>query len=52
VLNIYSAESILAQLEAMKDRNQINVMIHEQYFYPDYQAYQPEFEHKLESTFA
>lgn len=52
VLNLYSAESILSQLEKMKDREQINVMIHEQYFYPDYVAYQPEFEQKLASTFA
>lgn len=51
VLNMFSAESILAQLEEMKDRSQINVMIHEQYFYPDYQAYQPEFEEKLDATF-
>ena len=51
VLNIYSVESILSQLEAMKDRPQINVMIHEQYFYPDYRAYQPEFAQKLEATF-
>lgn len=51
VLNLFSAESILAQLENMKDRRQINVMIHEQYFYPDYMAYQPEFEAKLEATF-
>jgi hypothetical protein len=27
-------------------------MIHEQYFYPDYHAYQPDFADKLESTFA
>lgn len=52
VLNLFSAESILEQLENMKDRNQINVMIHEQYFYPDYVAYQPEFEAKLDSTFS
>ena len=52
VLNLFSAESILAQLEEMKDRRQIHVMIHEQYFYPDYIAYQPEFEAKLDATFA
>ena len=52
VLNIYSVESILEQLGAMKDRPQINVMIHEQYFYPDYRDYQPEFAQKLEPTFA
>jgi hypothetical protein len=26
-------------------------MIHEQYFYPDYKRYQPDFEEKLEKTF-
>ena len=29
-------------------RKSIRVMIHEQYFYADYHAYQPDFEEKLE----
>lgn len=52
VLNNHSEEKILAQLEQMSHRQHINVMIHEQYFYPDYRAYQPDFGQKLESTFA
>lgn len=51
VLNRFSAECILTQLEDLKDRECIRVMIHEQYFYPDYKAYQPEFQEKLTATF-
>ena len=51
VLNNHSKEAILNQLKALSHRSHINVMIHEQYFYPDYRAYQPEFEEKLEATF-
>ena len=51
VLNRFSTESILNQLEGLKDRECIRVMIHEQYFYPDYKAYQPEFQEKLTATF-
>lgn len=52
VLNNYSKESILSQLEELRDREIIKVMIHEQYFYEDYSAYQPEFEEKLTATFS
>lgn len=52
VLNSFNKSSILKQLEALKDREYIKVMIHEQYFYPDYKAYQPEFEDKLRGAFA
>jgi len=51
VLNIYPIEEILLQLSGLIGRNLIKVMIHEQYFYPDYHAYQKEFEGKLEKTF-
>ena len=33
------------------DRDFVDILIHEQYFYPDYKAYQPEFEEKLTATF-
>ncbi len=51
VLNSFSEQIILQKLDALKARDAIKVMIHEQYFYPDYKAYQPEFEDKLRSTF-
>ena len=52
VLNEHKPDKIIELLETMKDRRQIDVMIHEQYFYPDYPAYQPEFEKKLDETFS
>jgi hypothetical protein len=52
VLNCFSTEEILTQLERMNQRNDIRVMIHEQYYYMDYPHYQPEFEEKLRSTFS
>lgn len=52
ILNVFSINEILEKLENLKSRNDIRVMIHEQYFYKDYARYQPEFMEKLESTFA
>ncbi len=52
VLNCFSTEEILSQLSALADRDFVKVMIHEQYFYADYSAYQPDFEQKLDATFA
>ena len=52
VLNLFSTDEILERLEKLKHRTTIRVMIHEQYFYRDYENYQPEFEEKLEATFA
>lgn len=52
VLNCFSKESILEQLENMTDRSCIKVMIHEQYYYADYKSYQPDFEDKLRATFS
>lgn len=51
VLNSFSKDSILIQLGNLKERDCIKVMIHEQYFYPDYKAYQSEFKEKLIMTF-
>ena len=47
VLNAFSKEEILSQLENLQNKNHINVMIHEQYFYSDYARYQKDFEEKL-----
>ena len=43
---------ILEKLARMSEQSFKKVMIHEQYFYKDYLAYQPEFEEKLRSTFS
>ena len=51
ILNLYSKEEILSRLEKLNHRTTLRVMIHEQYFYPDYRAYQPDFAEKLEATF-
>jgi len=52
VLNAFSIENILEQLSSLNGREVIKIMIHEQYFYKDYFAYQPDFEEKLISTFS
>ncbi len=52
VLNCFSTEDILQQLEHLIGRDCIRVMIHEQFFYPDYKNYHPEFEEKLRKTFS
>ncbi len=51
VLNNFTADEILAQLPSLKGRQSVRVMIHEQYFYEDYERYQPDFEEKLYKTF-
>ncbi len=52
VLNLYSREENLALLSQLYGRSLIKVMIHEQYFYPDYPYYQADFEEKLDAVFA
>ena len=51
VLNSFPVDVILEKLISLGDRSHLNVMIHEQYFYPDYKRYQPEFEDKLRVAF-
>lgn len=51
VINSFSKEDNLKKLSALLDRDGIRVMIHEQYFYEDYKAYQPDYEEKLEAVF-
>ena len=51
ILNSHKKDAILTRLSELSDREFIKVMIHEQYFYPDYAHYQPEFEEKLDATF-
>lgn len=51
VLNCFSKQEIIEQLNGLTARKNIKVMIHEQYFYKDYFLYQPDFEEKLFATF-
>lgn len=51
VLNMYSTDEIMQRLHSLLGRDVIKVMIHEQYFYPDYKRYLPDFEEKLDKTF-
>lgn len=51
VLNCYSTEENLSLLRPLYGRPLVKVMIHEQYFYPDYPLYQPDFEEKLDAVF-
>ena len=51
VLNNFRKAEILEQLQNLVGRKQIRVMIHEQFFYPDYSRHQSDFEQKLDATF-
>lgn len=51
IMNKYSKDQILERLSALCGRELIKVMIHEQYFYPDYPRYQPDFEEKIDAAF-
>lgn len=52
VLNCFSRAENAEKLSRLLGRPLIKVMIHEQYFYPDYGYYQPDFEEKLDAVFA
>ena len=52
ILNSIGQRELIPRLEPLMGREQINVMIHEQYFYADYPRYQPDFEEKLNEVFA
>lgn len=52
VMNSFDTETVLEKLRQLNGRGSIRVMIHEQYFYPDYRSYQPEFEEKIGAAFS
>lgn len=52
ILNNVELDKIEQKLESLLDRQRVGLMIHEQYFYPDYERYQPEFEDKLVLAFS
>lgn len=45
--NILSSESLKETLTELKDREYVGIANHEQYFYPDYYAYQSDFAEKV-----
>ena len=51
VVNAVKIEDILPKLSKLLTRDSIRIMIHEQYFYGDYKAYQPDYEEKLKVVF-
>ena len=51
VMNDCTIDEILERLRSLSRRSFIKVMIHEQYFYPDYVRYQKNFEDKLREAF-
>ena len=51
VLNCFTRAEILERLESLCHRPLLKLMIHEQYFYPDYPRYQSDFEDKLSLAF-
>ena len=51
VMNLYEKGEILSRLAGLNGRETVKVMIHEQYFYPDYPKYQMDFEEKIGAAF-
>jgi len=51
IVNQIPLEKIAEALASYLSRERIEIMIHEQYFYPDYKNYQADFQEKLDSIF-
>ena len=49
IVNLFPLENIVPLLERVKDKEFIEVMIHEQYFYEHFHMYQPDFADKVEA---
>jgi len=52
IINTVKLDAITPTLTPLLSRETLRVMIHEQYFYEDYKAYQPDFEEKLITVFS
>ena len=52
IVNLFDTASATERLRTLLSRKMLRLMIHEQYFYPDYHAYQSEFEYKLYMCFS
>lgn len=50
IINMFSSEGVIPRLEELKHKEFLEVMIHEQYFYPDYPYHQPDFCCKVEKV--
>ncbi len=50
VINTFDINDIMPYLSKHIGRQHIEIMIHEQYFYPDYYMYQPDYEQKLNTA--
>ena len=46
-LNLNTKQQVEEKIDALKDKEYIGICVHEQYFYKDYYAYQPDFEEKV-----
>ena len=51
ICNLFSKEELAERVRGLLSRPSVRLMIHEQYFYPDYRRYQPDFGEKLDMTF-
>ncbi len=52
IVNTVTKATLLPALTPFIGRERVRLMIHEQYFYADYPAYQADFEEKLQAVFA
>lgn len=52
IVNLFDTERAVERIRSFMPRDCIRLMIHEQYFYPDYHAYQSDFEYKLYMSFS
>ncbi|HEY8389768.1 MAG TPA: hypothetical protein VIL26_02260 [Clostridia bacterium] len=50
VINTFKLEDIIPYLSNLIGKEHIEIMIHEQYFYPHYYMYQPDYEKKIETA--
>ena len=51
IMNLFKKDEMLKRLSELLCRENLHVMIHEQYFYKDYPAFQPDFSEKLDCAF-
>jgi len=52
ILNKHKKNDCFVILKSLLNRDVVKIMIHEQFFYPDYPYYQPDFEEKIDGAFA
>ncbi|MBQ9973920.1 MAG: hypothetical protein IJP02_03055 [Oscillospiraceae bacterium] len=51
IVNLVRQDGLADALAPLLGRESLHIMVHEQYFYPDYRAYHPDFEQKLALVF-